>query len=91
VEVERLCFGRRLEDNRQINVITIALGDESFDEDLERLKAKEFPVPRYSSFWTRNVQYCTVTSPPCHVYSALRSRPLAMPSNLETGDDDYTR
>jgi len=45
VEVERLCFGRCLEDDKQCNIITIVLGDESCDEDLERLKAKEFPIP----------------------------------------------
>jgi hypothetical protein len=27
------------------NIITIALGDESFGEDLEQLKAKKFAIP----------------------------------------------
>jgi hypothetical protein len=45
VEVDRLCFGRHLEDNRQCNIIKITLGNESFDKNLERLKAKKFPIP----------------------------------------------
>ncbi len=38
-----VCSGYRLTDNKRFNVIPLA--EESFDDDLERLREKEIPVP----------------------------------------------